>query len=134
VVNLDTNTGFALVSEGSWVRRQIKAHLQGKQSVMTETALQEFQGILATMGGPSEQARAARFLSKISVVPDNPSARARRLRPTKHLEQNDIIILGTGDEMGVITLTSDREAVRVARVQGVHFQVVLHPPFPLTGT
>src|SRR5690349_21307070 len=101
---------------------------------MTQTALQEFQNIIPIKGRPSERARAARFLSRVHIVPDNPSLRARRLSATKHLEPNDIIIFGTGDEMGLTTMTSDRKGVRAAQRQGVYFRVYLHPPFSLTGS
>ena len=131
---MDTNTALAFVSEGSPVRHQLKAVVQGKQLVMTQTAAREFQQIVATIGGPSEQARAQRLLIRVTIVPDNPSARARGLTPTRNLQPNDITILGTGDEMGIITLTADQHAVRAASSQGVDFQVFVHPPVPLTGS
>ncbi|WP_254434416.1 DUF1308 domain-containing protein [Dolichospermum sp. UHCC 0352] len=45
----------------------------------------------------------------------------------------DIIILGTGDQLNIVTTTADAKAVRAASAQGVDFHVYIHPPFPLTG-
>jgi predicted nucleic acid-binding protein len=132
-VNLDTSTPIAFVSEGSPVRQQLKAYVQGKGMVMTDTAAREFGAIIAAVAGPQEQARAARFLSRITTVPDNPSRRALTLVPTRNLEPNDIIILGTGDQLGIVTMTADQRAVRAAQAQGVDFQVFIHSPVPLAG-
>jgi hypothetical protein len=85
-VNLDTNTALTFVSEGSFVRSQLKSFVQGKQMVMTQTAADEFQQIIAVCAGPLEQARAIRFLARVVIVPDQPSPRASRLKPTKNLE------------------------------------------------
>ncbi len=132
-INLDTNTAVAFVAEGSSVRPLLRTAVAGKALVMTATAEQEFREIVAACGGPREQSRAARFLARVQVVPDNPSARAKALTPTRSLELNDIVILGTGDALGVATMTADRRAVSAARAQGVNFQVFLHAPEPLKG-
>ncbi|GJD16200.1 hypothetical protein RIVM261_011560 [Rivularia sp. IAM M-261] len=55
------------------------------------------------------------------------------MRPTRNLDANDIIILGTGDQMGIITMTADAKAVRAASAQGVEFNVYIHPPYSLKG-
>jgi hypothetical protein len=46
---------------------------------------------------------------------------------------NYIIILGTGDQLNIITITADAKAIIAASAQGVDFHVYIHPPFPLTG-
>ncbi len=58
---------------------------------------------------------------------------ALNLQPTRKLGINDIIILGTGDQLDIVTTTADAKSVRAAFAQGVDFQVYIHPPFPLTG-
>jgi hypothetical protein len=123
---LDASTAIGFVAEGAWVRHHLKAKVSGKEMVMTETALREFQEILLEKGGPTEQSRASRLLGKVTVIGDNPSARAKRLKVTKNLGANDIVILGTGDMSGIETLTGDRKAVSAARSQGVDFQVSFH--------
>jgi hypothetical protein len=132
-INLDASTGVALVSEGSPDRKFIKAAIAGKRMVMTKTAEQEFMLIVSLFAGPSENARAMRLLGRVTIVPDNPSARARRLRPTQNLEPPDIIVFGTGDELGIVTTTSDRQAVSAARSQGIDFAVFFHAAIRLQG-
>jgi hypothetical protein len=84
-------------------------------------------------GGPLEQARAQRLLNRVDIIPDAPSARAAGLTPTRNLDINDIKILGTGDRLGVATLTADRKAIRAAKAPGVDSVVILHIPVPLKG-
>lgn len=133
MINLDTNTAVAFVAEASTVRYQLKAFVQNQQLVMAKTAVDEFVNIIQYSGGILEQERANRFLNRVMVVPDNPSIMAQTLQPTRRLDPNDIIILGTGDQLGIVTMTADAKAVRAASAQGVDFNVYLHPPFPLTG-
>lgn len=69
----------------------------------------------------------------VNIIPDNPSAKALKLQPTRRLGANDIIILGIGDQFGIMTMTADAKAVRAASVQGVDFSVYIYTPCPLTG-
>ena len=133
MVNLDTVTGLAFIAESSPVRYHLRIYVQGQQMMMTQTAFDEFTAIVQRVGGQSEQDRASRFLQRVTIIPDNPSARALNLQPTRRLGANDIIILGTGDQFGIVTMTADAKAVRAASVQGVDFSVYIHPPCPLTG-
>lgn len=133
LVNIDTGTANAFISEGSIVRHELKALVNNRQMVMTETAISEFKTIVNGVAGPSEQARAMRFLDRVKIIPDNPSARALALQPTKKVGANDIIIFGTGDALKAITSTADAKFVRGASVQGVDFDVFIHKPVPLTG-
>lgn len=134
MINLDTNTAVAFIAEGSPVHYELQAFVNKQQMVITQVAFNEFVNIVQYSAGSSEQTRANRFLQRVTVVPDNPSAAAQKLRPTRSLDANDIIILGTGDQMGVVTMTADAKAVRAAIAQGVYFNVYLHLPFSLTGS
>src|SRR5437879_3941772 len=134
MINLDTNAAITLVSEGSPERHQIKAFAQGHQIVMTQTSVSEFRNIVVTIAGPLESTRAQRLLSRLTIVADQPSARAQKLRPTGSLTFEDIVILGTGDQLGATTVTADGRAVRAAAAQGVKFDVFLHAAVPLTGS
>lgn len=134
MINLDTNTAIAFVAEGSTVRYQLRTFIQTQQLVMAQTALDEFISIIQYSAGVSEQDRADRFLDRVTIVPDNPSISAQALKPTRSLDPNDIIILGTGDQMGIVTMTADAKAVRAASAQGVNFNVYLHSSYPLTGS
>lgn len=133
MVNLDTGTVFAFISEGSPVRYQLREYVQAQQMVMTQTALKELTDIIQWSGGVSEQSRANRLLQRLSIIPDNPSTVALNLQPTRSLGRNDIIILATGDQLGIVTMTADAKAVRAALSQGVKFNVYIHMPRPLTG-
>lgn len=129
MINLDTNTAIAFVSEGSPVRHQLRAFVDNQQLVMVQTAYDEFLRIIQASGGSAE-----RFMKRVTVVPDNPSPAAQMLKPTRRIGENDIIILGTGDQMGIVTMTADAKAVRAASAQGVDFNVYLHSPYSLTGS
>jgi hypothetical protein len=133
MLNLDTGTAIALIAENSPIRYLIRSYIANHSLVMTRTAVTEFISIAFTIGGISEQDRANRFLKRIQTIPDSPSSRALNLRPTRKIGKQDIIILGTGDELGIVTLTADSKAVKAARAQGVNFQVYIHPPYPLAG-
>jgi len=134
VINLDTNTAIAFVAEGATVRYQLRRFVQTQQLVMAQTAFDEFVNIIQYSAGALEQDRANRFLDRVTIVPDNPSVAAQTLKPTRSLDPNDIIILGTGDQMGIVTVTADAKAVRAASAQGVNFNVHLHSSYPLTGS
>ncbi|MEH2457548.1 DUF1308 domain-containing protein [Nostoc sp.] len=134
MVNLDTGAVFAFISEGSPVRYQLRQYLQGQQMIITQTALKEVTDIIQWSGAISEQARASRLLQRLNIIiPDNPSTVALNLQPTRSLATNDLIILGTGDQLGIVTMTADAKAVRAALSQGVKFNVYIHMPCPLTG-
>lgn len=134
MINLDTNTAIAFVAQASTVRYQLKAFVQNQQLVMAQIAFDEFMNIIKYSGGALEQERTSQFLNRVMVVPDNPSVAAQALKPTRSLDPNDIIILGTGDQMGIVTMTADAKAVRAASAQGVKFNVYLHLSYPLTGS
>ena len=100
--------------------------------VMTQTAANEFNGILR-VADPQEAARAQRFLQRVSFIPDNPSARAMALVETKSVGTADKMIFGTGDRLGIPTMTSDAKFLQGAKAQGVDFDATLHDPIPLKG-
>jgi predicted nucleic acid-binding protein len=133
VINLDTNAAIAFIAQESPIRQQLKAIVQDQQLVMAQTAFDEFRTIVRYSAGVLEQARAKRFLQRVTIVPDQLSLKAQALKPTRSLDPNDIIILGTGDQMGIVTLTADAKAVRAAGAQGVDFNVYLHPSHSLRG-
>ncbi|NJK75811.1 MAG: DUF1308 domain-containing protein [Oscillatoriales cyanobacterium RU_3_3] len=133
MLNLDNSTGIAFISENSPIRAQLRQYVQGQQMVMTQTAFNEFTNIVTSIAGALEQARSSRFLLRVTVIRDNPSARSLNLQTTRNLGENDIIILGTGDQLGIITMTADAKAVRAISGQGVDFSAYIHPPCRLTG-
>lgn len=133
MLNLDTGSAFAFVAENSKIVRELEEYVGTKQMVMTQTAIEEFRNILLKIGGEKEKQRGIKLEKRIIIVPDDPSDRALKLRETRQLGKNDIIILGTGDKLGIITMTADQKAIRAASGQGVKFNVYTHPPCRLQG-
>jgi predicted nucleic acid-binding protein len=133
VINLDTNTAIGLIAEDSPIRYELREVIGDQKMVMTQTAFNEFVNIVRCSGGDVEQERANRFFEKVTIVADCLSTAAQKLLPTRNLDVNDIIILGTGDQMGIVTMTADAKAIRAASAQGVDFNVYLHRSYSLTN-
>ncbi|WP_435924043.1 DUF1308 domain-containing protein [Paenibacillus sp. DYY-L-2] len=89
--------------------------------------------IVNGVAGPLEKAHAERFMNRVQVIPDNPSSRAMNLVETKKVGANDKIIFGTGDNLGITTMTGDAKFIRGASAQGVDFDAYIHSPVPLGG-
>lgn len=49
----------------------------GKKMYVCQTALDDFRSILDTLGGPGEKKRAEDFLSRVTIVEDDPSDRTK---------------------------------------------------------
>src|SRR3712207_5464759 len=103
-INIDTVSAISFISEGSRVRHLLKAVVSGKQMVMTQTAIDEFKNAFK-VAGPIEQARAISFLSRVNIIADDPSVRALGLVLTKKVGNNDRLIFGTADKLGIQTVT-----------------------------
>ncbi|MCB9457531.1 MAG: DUF1308 domain-containing protein [Anaerolineaceae bacterium] len=135
-VNLDTGTMTGLVAynpnnpgQTAAVRAEIISLIAGRQMVATNTALQEFLVGLNSNAGPTETIYSTALLTQVSVVLDNPSARFAALKPTASLGVNDIIILGTGDQLRIPTLTGNTRALNYIRSQGIlDFNGIPHSP------
>ncbi|RUS72810.1 hypothetical protein EGW08_019423 [Elysia chlorotica] len=106
--------------------------LAGKQMFACETAVSSFRSILNILGGAEEKERATEFLSRVKVVPDQPSARALELKCQGRVKERSKVVFGTGDTLHAITITSNMGFVRAAQSQGVVFPVFLHPARALT--
>jgi len=100
--------------------------------VMTQTAAEEFAGLLS-VAGPEEAARAQRFMRRVEVISDTPSVGAVALLETRRVGATDKVIFGTGDQLEIPTMTSDAKFIRGVAAQGVSFVVILHNPVPLRG-
>lgn len=133
MINLDTGTAIAFIADNSPIRYQLKNYVQTKQLVMTVTAFSELKNIVRIIAGIREKTRAKAFKERLIIIPDDPSSRSLNLTPNRKLGENDIIILGTGDRLGIVTMTADAKAVKAAIRQGINFHVYLHQPVPLQG-
>jgi hypothetical protein len=69
----------------------------------------------------------------VQIIPDQPSAAALRLRITNDLELEDIIIFGTGHQLGIRTVTADRRAIREMWAQRLRIAVDYIPSVNLAG-
>lgn len=107
--------------------------MSGCGLIMCQTAADEFTNAVSRLAGPSEKAAADALMSRVTVVPDDPSIRAMALRPTRNLEPSDIQIFGSADRLGVPIFTSDARALRAASAQGVDFDAIIHPPVSFMG-
>ncbi len=114
VINLDTNTAIAFIAENSPLRFELKQYVAGCELVMTQAAMEEFKAIVKYSAGVKEKARSLRFLHRVRMIPNAMSEAAQSLRPTRQLGEEDIMILGTGDRLGIVTMTADAKAIRAA--------------------
>jgi hypothetical protein len=131
-VALDSSTARALITDGP-VGRRLESQLAGCDLVMCSTAMREFDDGVARLAGPSEKAAADALRSRVTVVPDDPSARAANLTLTGRVGANDRVIFGTADEMGIPIFTSDFRFLSGAHAQGFTFDAIVHPPASMRG-
>ena len=132
-VALDSSTARALTSADQTVARRLESQLAGCNLIMCQTAVNEYQGAVARLAGPSEKAAADALMRRVTVVPDNPSARVAGLRQTRSVQPNDIQIFGTADRMGIPIFTSDAAFLRGAAAQGVELDAFVHPSVSFRG-
>lgn len=137
-VALDAGTARALSSDDQSVALGVRQQVGDRQMVMPQTASDEFNEALTRLRASghvsdSEFQRAQDLIGKVTVVPDDPSARALGLTVTKKIGANDIKIFGTADKLGIPIFTSDAKFLRGASAQGVDFNAILHPPMSFLG-
>ncbi len=111
---------------------KLHAFMKGKQLFACQTAVDDFDAILGTVGGPEEKKRAENLLQQITVVPDQPSARSESLMTSAKVKDRARIIFGTGDSIQATTISANIGFVRASGNQGVTFSVFLHEPRALT--
>ncbi|XP_059915098.1 UPF0415 protein C7orf25 homolog [Gadus macrocephalus] len=111
---------------------ELKAFMQGKELYACRSAVDDFQVILDTLGGPGEKARAQELLARVRVVPDQPSERTQRLNASAKVNTRSLMIFGTGDSLQAVTMTANSGFVRAAANQGVRYSVFVHQPRALT--
>ncbi|KAJ8272736.1 hypothetical protein GJAV_G00092850 [Gymnothorax javanicus] len=111
---------------------KLEEFMQGKELFACQSAVHDFRVILDTLGGPGEKARAEQLLSRLKVVPDNPSERTQRLVTSSKVNRRSLTIFGTGDSLRAVTMTANSGFVRAAANQGVRYTVFIHQPRALT--
>ncbi|KAJ8336707.1 hypothetical protein SKAU_G00379270 [Synaphobranchus kaupii] len=111
---------------------KLEEFMEGKELFASRSAVHDFQVILDTLGGPGEKARAEELLSRLRVVPDQPSERTERLVTSSKVNRRSLMIFGTGDSLRAVTMTANSGFVRAAANQGVRYTVFIHQPRALT--
>ncbi|XP_028831482.1 UPF0415 protein C7orf25 homolog [Denticeps clupeoides] len=106
--------------------------MQDKELFACHSAVEDFQVILNTLGGPGEKARAKELLARVKVVPDQPSERTQRLVMSSKVNRRSLMIFGTGDTLRAVTMTANSGFVRAAANQGMRYSVFIHQPRALT--
>ncbi|XP_029930005.1 UPF0415 protein C7orf25 homolog [Myripristis murdjan] len=126
-----------LTEQAAQERRQqvlprLHAFMQDKELFACRSAVDDFQVILDTLGGPGEKARARQLLGRLRVVEDRPSERTLRLTASAKVNRRSLMIFGTGDSLRAVTMTANSGFVRAAANQGVRYSVFIHQPRALT--
>jgi RHS repeat-associated protein len=135
-VNLDTTTLVAASSlRDPQLALVLNAFLLDKNLVATESVVREFFAGPINNAGATEKVLAAALLERVTVIADDPSARVMNLqapsnKKRKILGDIDKIAFGTGDKLGIRTVSSDAKFVEEAEKQGVNLSVVLHRSNP----
>ncbi|XP_019860377.1 PREDICTED: UPF0415 protein C7orf25-like [Amphimedon queenslandica] len=133
MVDVVCNGGDSVLAEQARQERKdplwpmLQKATEGKSLLACKTAIDDFKSILSVVAGPSEKERAKELLSRINVVPDQPSERARNLHNSGRIKERAKIIFGTGDSLQAITLTANEGFVRAAAGRGISFNVIVHP-------
>ena len=89
-LNLDTGTVRTLL-DGS--TDEVDKMINNRDLVISETAMKEARAY-AERSNRLEELDKLLIDKNITMIPDNPSERAKKLKPTKKLQENDIVIFG----------------------------------------
>ena len=126
-----------LNQQALWERsRPVKPMLdevfEGKTLITCQSAIDDFQAILSTLGGPGEKSRAEKFLEAIKVVPDQMSDKVMNLKCGGKVRERSKLIFGTGDALKVVTVSANSGFVRAAQSQNIDLAVISHESRALT--
>eukprot|EP00095_Tigriopus_kingsejongensis_P007623 snap_masked-scaffold995_size72343-processed-gene-0.7 protein:Tk07623 transcript:snap_masked-scaffold995_size72343-processed-gene-0.7-mRNA-1 annotation:"hypothetical protein L798_14662" len=126
-----------LTEQAEWERqRPVKAHLEAifrdKTLIVCQSAMNDFQTIMGTLGGAGERVRAHELLQRVQTVPDTITERLGVLEVSAKIKERSRAIFGTGDSLQVATVSANSGFVRAAHGQGVDLAVILHESRALT--
>jgi hypothetical protein len=126
---------------------------QGRQLIASSTAVEHFEKLLATCGGPRERARWHDWLSRIRVVrpPSTESSDgadtdgtgwpgaaphkffSERVARLEGVAPAQRWVLGLSDAAHAITVTANGKVLKAAVKQGVELEAHVHRAMWLTG-
>jgi hypothetical protein len=126
-----------LTQQASWERsRPVKPVLdqlfKDKQLICCQSAIDDFNSILANLGGPSEKIRALELFDKIKVVPDQCSDKVDLLKTGGKVRERSKVIFGTGDLLKAVTVSANSGFIRAAQSQNIELAVICHESRALT--
>jgi len=111
---------------------ELLKYLEGKELVCCQTAYNNFQEILKTVGGTMEKERAKELFDRVTLIPDDPAFYAMDLDESASIKERSKIIFGTGETNQAITTTANTAFVRAAVNQGIKFSSYFHASRALT--
>lgn len=131
-LNLDVTALVAIASKDS-AKTDLVNHFQkldGKlpRIIVCQTALNIFQEILATIGGPQEKERSKKALLELNVeiVADNPSQRVSEMKISRVVTKESITIFGTGDSYNAVNVTTKKIIVSRLKNVGIFLPFYFH--------
>ena len=128
---------FLMNQQAGWERSKpakplLDALFNDKSLITCQSAINDFQAILSTLGGPGEKIRAEKFLERVKVVPDQISDKVKNLKCGGKVRERSKVIFGTGDALKVVTVSANTGFVRAAQSQNIDLAVISHEPRALT--
>ncbi|XP_028028910.1 UPF0415 protein C7orf25 homolog [Bombyx mandarina] len=130
-----------LTQQCSWeAERPVKPILrklfEGKKLVCCETAWNDFEKILETLGGPMEKKRTVLLKEMITVYPDDFGGEddypRQNLKVRGHVRLRSKIIFNFGHRIKALTVSANEGFVRAALQQGVTYAAFVHESRALT--
>ncbi|XP_018564750.1 UPF0415 protein C7orf25 homolog [Anoplophora glabripennis] len=144
-----------LKQQAAWERLRPQKHIledffKDKKLYCCQTAKDNFENIVKTVGGPNENVRAKELLERLVVLPDDADYRSTSendqfnevfnkvqytndsLKVGGKIRQRSLTIFTFGDRIRAVTVSANEGFVRAARQQGVNFVVFIHESRALT--
>ncbi|QPC82459.1 DUF1308 domain-containing protein [Phototrophicus methaneseepsis] len=100
---------------------------------MTSAAAAEFAEAVLKHAGVTEMAGAGIHIVRVQLIQNDPSSRVLQLPDPNLSRIADKIIFGTGDKLGIKTMTGDTTFVKHAKSNGVILDVYEHSPARFRG-
>jgi hypothetical protein len=100
--------------------------LAGKQYVACAMAVKTFRGIVDTIGGLGERARATALLATVTVLDGVVSDRCGSLRPSARIKPTPREVFGIADRHRITTVSANAGFVRAAKSQGIILATLQH--------
>jgi RHS repeat-associated protein len=141
-INLDTGAliNATQVSDPEMVA-DLWSYMSTKRVVMTDTAYREFLSGPYKYAGTLERALVTLFFLHVTFIRDDPSDDIMNIpavsnKDKKILGANDRVIFGTGQKLGIPTITTDGRFVDRAKDKGIVFYaepIVIEPSLSYSG-